>query len=289
MGSGRCADRRRSDAMSPQVSESGHLTSQRVDAHAHLFIHATPLAAGAWHRPKEEASAQDFLNLLDFHGIGYGILAAASIFGTNNEYALEACARSHRLRTTVIISPLTTLESMKAMAASGAVGVRFQWRNVATPPDLNSSEYQQLLHNMAELGWHAQLHDDSHRLQNYLPALESAGVQIVVDHFGRPSLEHTLNCPGFQRLLSSIETGSTWVKLSSGFRLGSTKLARDAAQMLLKHAGPERLMWGSDWPFAAFEDKVSYGQTLADLENWVPDVQARDRILCQTPCDFYLH
>ena len=40
---------------------------------------------------------------------------------------------------------------------------------------------------------------------------------------------------------------------------------------LLKTAGPERLFWGSDWPFAAYEDKVTYADTVRDFFDWIPD------------------
>lgn len=258
-----------------------------IDAHAHLFSKATPLAPGAWHAPAAEATAEQYLQTLDAHGIHYGVLAAASIFGTNNHDALEACRQHRRLRTTVIVAPDCSLQQLRQMAGAGAVGVRFQWRHVADVPDLRAPPQQQLLRHIAELGWHVQLHDDSTRLPNYLPALEEAGVRVVVDHFGRPNAQNGLTCPGFQRLLQSVERGRTWVKLSSAFRLGSPQLAIDAAQALMRHAGPERLMWGSDWPFAAFESSVDYTQTFNDLMTWVPDAAARQRILCETPASFY--
>lgn len=261
-----------------------------VDAHAHVFDFATPLAPGAWHRPAAEATIEQYLALLDAHGVRRGVLAAASIYGTNNGYALDACRRhAQRLRTTVILDPECSLAEMKSLAASGAVGIRLQWRNVAKTPDLASPTWRAFLHRIAKLDWHVELHDDSARLAHPLAALEAAGVKIVVDHFGRPGEGAGIRCPGFQRLLRSIETGRTWVKLSSAFRLVSPQLAIDAAQALLRCAGPERLMWGSDWPFAAFESTIDYGQTLATFEDWVPDAAARRRIGSETPLAFYFN
>ena len=266
----------------------GTVDAPAVDAHAHVFDLATPLAPGAWHQPPAEATIRQYLATLDAHGVQRGVLAAASIYGTHNEHALEICRRhAGRLRTTVILEPDCPMAAMKTMAASGAVGVRLQWRNVAETPDLGSPAWRTFLRRVAELGWHVELHDDSARLPQPLAALEAAGVTIVVDHFGRPAAEQGIRCPGFQRLLRSIETGRTWVKLSSAFRLASPQLAADAAQALLRCAGPERLMWGSDWPFAAFESRVDYGQTLADFADWVPDAAMRRHIGSETPQAFY--
>lgn len=257
-----------------------------VDAHAHVFSAQTPLAPGAWHRPAAEATIEQFLAVLDAHGVQRAVLAAASIYGTNNDYALQAC-RHPRLRTTVILDPDCPLADMRALAASGVVGVRLQWRNVAETPDLASSVWQQFLKRMAALDWHVELHDDSTRLARPLDVLEAAGVKIVVDHFGRPDAQQGIRCPGFQRLLRSVEAGRTWVKLSAGFRLATPELAVEAAQALLRHAGPERLMWGSDWPFAAFERAMDYDQALAGLAAWVPDARDRRRIGSDTPLAFY--
>jgi predicted TIM-barrel fold metal-dependent hydrolase len=58
------------------------------------------------------------------------------------------------------------------------------------------------------------------------------------------------------------------------------------AAELVRHAGPERLMWGSDWPFAAFEDRVTYADTLDAFRQYVPDLQTR-RTMDRTALAFY--
>lgn len=257
-----------------------------VDTHAHVFSARTPLAPGAWHRPAAEATVEQFLAVLDAHGVQHAVLAAASIYGTNNHDALRAC-RHPRLRTTIILDPDCPASDMQAMAASGVVGVRLQWRNVAGTPDLASPVWRRFLARVSELDWHVELHDDSARLARPLDALEAAGVKVVVDHFGRPDARQGIRCPGFQRLLRSVEGGRTWVKLSAGFRLATPTLAVEAADALLRHAKPERLMWGSDWPFAAFESTMDYDQAVAGLAAWVPDADDRRRIGADTPLAFY--
>lgn len=258
-----------------------------VDCHAHVYTLAMPLAAGAWHKPEHEAPVEAFIATLDAHGVDRAVLAAASIHGTFNDYAIEACRRDPRLRTTVIIDPDTDRPTLQQMARDGVVGVRLQWRNRQDLPDLRSPVFRQMLGHIADLDWHVQLHDDSVRLPAHLDALEASGVKIVVDHFGRPDPVLGTACPGFQRLLRSLETGRTWVKLSAGFRLASSELAAQCAQELLKHGGPQRLLWGSDWPFTAFEATARYGDALDSLARWVPDPLARRQIASQTPLELY--
>ncbi|MGB3067777.1 MAG: amidohydrolase family protein [Ottowia sp.] len=258
-----------------------------VDAHAHVWTNDMPLAPTAWHRPPAEASIEHFVQTLDTNGVTFAVIAAASIYGTYNDYMIEACRRHRRLRTTIILRPDHPFADMKAMADQGVVGIRLQLRNVKDIPDLSSPEYRAHLGHIAELGWHVHLHDDGARLPLYLDALEASGVKIVVDHFGRPDAETGIAGAGFQRLLRSVEKGRTWVKLSAAFRLPSEQLRAEATAALLRHAGPERLVWGSDWPFAAFESSMDYGQAIGSLARLVPDAAARRRIGCETPLQLY--
>jgi predicted TIM-barrel fold metal-dependent hydrolase len=49
------------------------------------------------------------------------------------------------------------------------------------------------------------------------------------------------------------------------------------------HSGPERYVWGSDWPFLRAPERMDYGPLLALLERHVPDPADRRRILVDTP------
>ena len=64
-------------------------------------------------------------------------------------------------------------------------------------------------------------------------------------------------------------------------------IAEACARELLKHCGPERLLWGSDWPFAAFEDKATYADCVAAFKHCVPDESARRIIGGETPMRLY--
>lgn len=250
----------------------------RVDTHAHIYHDGMKLAADAWHRPTGEARLEAYLACLDGAGIARAVLAAASLFGANNAYALAAVATQPRLRTTVIVDPDTEIGILREMAAAGVVGVRLQWRSTPELPDLNSFSWRRFLRRVVDLGWHVQLHDNGPRLPDAIDAVERSGARLVIDHFGRPDVRKGVNCTGFQAVLRAVERGHCWVKLSADFRVGPDEMVRELTDALLRHAGPERLFWGSDWPFAAFEGEVTYDQAIACFEALVPDGAMRDRI-----------
>ena len=101
-----------------------------------------------------------------------------------------------------------------------------------------------------------------------------------------PKRQAAANSEGFLAVLRAVERGKTWVKISGGFRIEPDGYAATIASKLLRHVGPQRLMWGSDWPFAAFEDRMSYWKAIADYRGYVPDASIR-RSIDRTALAFY--
>ncbi|HYC47891.1 MAG TPA: amidohydrolase family protein [Burkholderiales bacterium] len=258
-----------------------------VDTHAHVWTTDMPLAATAWHKPPHEATIDQYVATLDKHGIQYAVLSAASLFDDYNEYSLEATRRHKRLRTTVIVRPTVDPYVMRMMRNDGAVGVRLQWRHVAGLPDITTAEYQKFFRRVRDLDWHVHINQEADLLPGPIEVLQKTGVKLVIDHFGHPTRGQGAASAGFQALLRAIDNGRTWVKLSAGYRLESQQVAQDCARALLAHAGPERLLWGSDWPFAAFEDTMRYEDAIAHFRQWIPDAQARRIIGGETAFRLY--
>ena len=126
-----------------------------VDCHAHVWKKGMPLVENPRHRPDYEFTAEQYLAMLDSHDIGFGVLAAASIFGTYNDYTIEAVRAHKRLRGTVLLDPSTDFESMKRMKDAGIVGVRLPWISLPSIPAIDSQEYRGLLGRIADLHWQA--------------------------------------------------------------------------------------------------------------------------------------
>ena len=257
-----------------------------VDSHAHVWTADMPLSATAWHKPPAAATIEQYIATLDRHGVKYAVLAAASLFDDYNEYSIEATRRHKRLRTTAIVKPTIDPYVMRMMKDDGVVGVRFQWRNVKDIPDITTPEYGKYFRRVRDLDWHVHINQTADKLAAPIATLQAAGVKLVIDHFGHPQ-KGGVACEGFQAVMRAIDKGRTWVKLSAGYRLESPQVAQDCARALLAHAGPERLLWGSDWPFAAFEDKMRYEYAIASFKEWIPDPAVRHIISGETALRLY--
>ena len=46
----------------------------------------------------------------------------------------------------------------------------------------------------------------------------------------------------------------------------------------LAEAGPERLLFGSDWPFVGHETSVTFADTVSWFAHAIPDAATRERI-----------
>ena len=259
----------------------------RIDSHAHVFTRHLPIVPGARHAPDYDALLETYFALLDAHGITHALLTAPSFLGTDNSYLLGALARSAgRLRGTVIVDPRIERKELDAFAQQGVVGIRLNYFRAPDLPDFGSREYRQLFAHVRELDWHVEIYLEGPRLAYALPLIAASGAKVVIDHFGSPDPKSGLQCAGFLAVLAAAAAGRTWIKLSAPYRLGGAD-AKPYATALLRECGPERLLWGSDWPWTQNAAGKTYALTLEWLDSWVPDIRQRQTILGQTPGELF--
>lgn len=257
-----------------------------VDSHFHIYTQAMPAADDAWHHPAHDATIEQALKLQAEHGVVFGVMSAASIYGLYNDYVRRAVKAHRNLRATVMPDFEWDIRTMEAYRDEGFTGVRFLWRPKAELPDITTESYRRFLRRCADIGWHVHLTDRPHRIESSIIALENSGVDVVLDHMCLIDTDEGINDPGFKACMAAVERGKTWIKLSGGFRFTHPDLADQVAAELIATAGWERLMWASDWPFAGFEGTVTYADTVATLERWVPDINMRQCIGGRTPLKF---
>ncbi|MBL4647253.1 MAG: amidohydrolase family protein [Rhizobiales bacterium] len=247
-----------------------------VDCHAHIFTTAMPLRDNPRHRPNYSFTVQDYLAVMDAHGIDRAVLAAASPWADYNDYLIDSVKDNPRLRGTVLLEPSVERYTLDFMKRDGIVGVRMHMIGLEKIPDLSSFEYRRMLHRIADQGWHVHLHCEGRDLPDLLPHFTDIGMKLVIDHLGRPDPVGGINSDGFKAMLRTLENGHTWVKASGHHRLGAPSTGY--LQELIKHTGGEKLVWGSDCPFVGEEETI-YQSTLDWLLNAVPNEHIRKRIL----------
>jgi predicted TIM-barrel fold metal-dependent hydrolase len=258
-----------------------------VDAHAHVMRRDAPLAAQRHSAPKRDVTVEEYLAVLDRHGVACGVLTAPSFYGTDNSLLLAALDSARgRLRGTAIVAPDIERNALEAMAARGVVGVRLNWIRRDQVPDVASPEYRRLLSRLAELEWHVEIFLEGPKLAPVLPMLRASGVKVVVDHFAHPDPAQGVACKGFQQALAGVRAGDTWVKLSAPYRLGGAD-PQPYVDALLDAGGAGQLVWASDWPFVSHEDEITYERCLRWLDEWIPDAATRNAVFAETPLTLF--
>ena len=130
-------------------------------------------------------------------------------------------------------------------------------------------------------------HRSAGELQSAIDPLLAAGLNVVVDHFGRLDAKLGVDDPGFRYLLSLGTSRQVWVKLSAAYRNGKDgqgEATAIATMPLLRAAfGLDRLVWGSDWPHTLFEKTESYWTERQLLDQWLPIPTDRQVVLRDTP------
>jgi predicted TIM-barrel fold metal-dependent hydrolase len=128
-----------------------------------------------------------------------------------------------------------------------------------------------LFDRAAARGWHIETHVDAGRAPEIARALARARAGVVFDHFASPGadIEATLDAArGLAR------DRLVWVKLSGAYRLAGHD-PRALAARWLEVLGPDRIVWGSDWPWTRHEQGRDYARIRADLDRWVGAEAAR--------------
>lgn len=266
-------------------AQSGALVTA-VDTHAHVFHRGLPFVPGRRYTPDYDAWPQDYYNMLDTNGMSHGVIIPISILGTNNDYTVEVLRQSNgRLRGLAVIDPEKDIGKLDALSAAGIVGIRLNL--IGKPvPEIRNSIWRELLATCHRLDWQIEVYDDAARLSQTVTPLLESGVKVVIDHFGKPDAKLGINDPGFKYLAGLGRTRQVWVKLSGPYRL-SDAVAADAAPILRREFGPERLVWASDWPHTGYEGKVAYTKLRSQLDVWVPDPDERRIVLAETPAKLF--
>jgi predicted TIM-barrel fold metal-dependent hydrolase len=226
-----------------------------------------------------EASAEDYLHMLDATGMTYGVLVQASVHGIDNRLLRQTLrAQPARLRG-VGVMPLGLAEREYAAAlADGVVGLRLHVLYGGGIGFDSLMEYEALAR---EIGWHLQFLVDARDLPMLAPAISKLRVPFVINHMGHFPASRGTSLPGFQTLLELVRDGG-WVKLSGAYRLSENMPYEETTSLAqaLVSAAPSRCVWGSDWPHVAhWNPMMNVGDLLDTLAVWVPDQKQRNQIL----------
>ena len=266
-------------------------SAMAIDCHAHVFLRDLPMPDRRRAPSGYDAPPEEFLRVLEANGMTNGVLVQPSFLGTDNSYLTQALLKyPGRFRGIAVVEPTVTGAGLDALQRAGVVGIRLNLVGLPTP-DFASPQWVRLLQELRQRRWQVEVHQLARDLKPILDPLLSAGVAVVVDHFGRPDPALGVEDPGFQYLLSLGATRHVWVKLSGAYRNGPNgrgeQVALQAMPLLQSNFGFGQLVWGSDWPHTLFESTVKYVEQRRLLDVWIPEARDRQIVLRDTPARLF--
>lgn len=271
------------------------LPRNTCDTHVHVVgpFDRYPLVEKRVYTPPE-ATARDLENYLRVSGIDRVIVVHVTVAGTTPDITLDAMAQLGESARGAVLPEETV--SDEQIAAWHRAGIRAARITGFGGEPLTEAKIRTIADKVAPYGWHLlYMSLGAEEWERLLPVLLDLPVEVCVDHMGGRLYDFDAGTdqPAFQSLLQTISDGSIWAKVSGYYRYSSDQSypwprSLPFAQALVG-ANPERLIWGSDWPYPALFHKPMH-ETEGPID-WLAqlDVPARDleRILVHNAAKLY--
>jgi predicted TIM-barrel fold metal-dependent hydrolase len=191
------------------------------------------------------------------------------------------------------LPPDQAVTKLEDLTLKGFVGVRFSpylwpqkedggWTAMSTPGGSGLAVYQRCAELNMPVGVMCfqglQLHyDDIVQLLTSSPK-----TTMILDHFGFTRFTGEGNI-AFQQLLSLARFPQVVIKISALFRLNDTspyeRVRMERFEPLLKAFGPQRLMFGTDFPYVLDQEPEKYEGMVSLVSSWMEDANTREAVM----------
>jgi D-galactarolactone isomerase len=264
-----------------------------VDTHIHIYgpTDRYPASPTAVVPAPPGATLEAYRALMQRLNLARCVVVQPSTYGADNRCTMDAVAAlgPDRARAIVVVPPETRDAELARLAEAGAVGIRY----FMLPGGVLSWEsLPEMAARVHEHGWHVQLQLDGRDIEQHMAVLRRLPCDLVIDHTGKFLEPVGTDHPAFRALVSLVEGGRVWVKLSAPYETSKEgqphymdvgRLARE-----LIRAAPERMVWASNWPHpSAQPNPPDDTMLLGTLLHWAEDEATARRILVENPTRLY--
>ena len=276
------------------------------DCHVHVFGDASrfPMSPDRGYTPPP-APADELRRFLRSLRMDRVVIVSASVYGTNNDCALDALRQlGRRARGVANVAPEAADAELERLQRGGIRGLRlnFETQGVADPKEA-IERFRMASARASRLGWHIQVNTRLPIVAAMEEHVLAGTATVVFDHFAQADTLRGVDQPGFSSLVRLLKSGRAYVKISAAYRIATRPSDYSDVAPLAKAliaANPERVLWGSDWPHPDAARRpgrrptdvapplpVDDGRVLNQLAVWAPDAEIRRTILVENPARLY--
>ena len=277
-----------------------------TDCHAHIFCDAKafPMFGGRSYTP-EQALVPEYVALARRLNIERVVLIQPSVYGTDNSCLLAAMRElGFRARGIAVVDDRTPDGEIDAMFRAGVRGIRINLETTGqADPAAARDRFQAAVKQIGSRRLHIQMFTRPTVIAAIKDLIDASPLTVVFDHFGGAQAAGGVAQPGFDALVSLVQSGKAYVKVSGAYR-GSTDAPTYADMAPLAKAlfaaNPQRILWGTDWPHANTSPDARNPETgnsprlqiddvalLNQLSGWVPTIPQRRVVLVENPARLY--
>ncbi len=258
------------------------------DTHMHFYNDEFPSAPTALMTPPN-ATVDTYRAVQKRLNLERVVVVQPTTYGTDNSCQLEAMkAFGANARGVMVPDPTVTDAELEKFTRQGVRGIRF---HMLPGGALEWAVFEEMAARVHNFGWHVQLQMNGREFLEREELLRRLPGDLVVDHVGRFMGPVSTDHPALKVLLSFLESGRCWVKLSAPYESSETgpPLWSDVATeaQALAKAAPERMLWASNWPHPGQKSPPDEADLLDVLFDWVDEPPVRTMILRDNPAELY--
>jgi len=275
----------------PAVSAPRHAVPDGAcDTHTHVFDARFPNGPAPYALP--DATLDVHAAMRRTLRLRRAVLVQPAPYGRDAACMLDALARSGgTLRGVMSADETIDDATLRSWHAAGVRALRFVEMRAPNgsgryPGSIGVETLHALAPRMRELGWQAHLWAGADQCAELLPELLRLGLPIVLDHLAMP---RGAADSAFDAVVNHLRDGQFWVKVTL------CRVPRDGAdiqslrplQERLVAAQPDRVLWGSDWPYVRMQPAPDAGAMLDLFLDWLKDEALARRILVENPARLF--
>lgn len=262
------------------------------DSHMHIF---DPRFAPSshWTRQPPEATVATYRKLQERLGTSRTVVVNPSTYGVDNACTLDALRQlGSSARGVAVVNPDVSDAELDNLFEQGVRGLRVNFVSPQSWGETTPAMLTTIAKKAARLNLHIQVFAHSEQIVAMASVLENLPTRLVIDHMGLIDPARGTGDPAYSVIRRLLDCGNTWVKLSGVYMRSqegepSCRDASDLGRALIK-AGPDRMVWGSDWPHTTQPKESVNDANLLDVQrSWCPSDEVMDGILVKNPALLY--
>jgi predicted TIM-barrel fold metal-dependent hydrolase len=273
-----------------------------TDAHNHIVgpLSKYSMAANRAYTPPEASVAQ-LRGLRAQLGVARNVIVQPSFYGFDNSCLLDALAELGPSARGIAVVPVDATDvELRRLASRGVTGARLNLLTFGIEDPREAADAARAFApRFAPLGWHIQINAHLAVIEALAPTIADLQVPVVVDHLGTPVAALGTEQKGFGALLALVRARNTYVKLSAPYTFSEQSDWADVVPLAkaLIAAGPDRMLWGTNWPHPGRDrNDITKITPYRDIDNQklvahfvqqCPDESVRKIILFDTPQRLY--